>query len=101
MTVYVVNNLRIHDRAEYGEYVSGFMEAFRGCGGEILAVQDAPQAFEGEWPYDRTVLLKFPSREAIGKWVESEKYQAIIGHRLRGASSNIVILDAFVFPSAK
>ena len=33
MTVYVVNNLRIHDRAEYGEYVSGFMEAFRGCGG--------------------------------------------------------------------
>ena len=64
-------------------------------------MQDAPQAFEGEWPYDRTVLLKFPSREAIAKWVESPKYPAIIGHRLRGAPSNIVLLDAFVFPAAK
>jgi uncharacterized protein (DUF1330 family) len=98
MTVYVVNNLRIHDRAEYGEYVSGFMEAFRGCGGEILAVQDAPQAFEGEWPYDRTVLLRFPSRGAITKWVQSPAYQAIVGHRHRGAQSNIVILDAFAMP---
>ncbi|HET7843777.1 MAG TPA: hypothetical protein VFL14_06480 [Xanthomonadales bacterium] len=28
MTVYVVNNLKIHDRAEYGVYVSGFMDGF-------------------------------------------------------------------------
>jgi hypothetical protein len=28
MSVYVVNNLRIHDTAEYGEYVSGFMDGF-------------------------------------------------------------------------
>ena len=101
MSVYVVNNLVIHDPGAYGEYVAGFMEAFRGCGGEILAVQDATKPFEGEWPYDRTVLLRFPDRDAIARWVESPKYQAIIGHRLRGASSNIVILDAFVLPSAK
>jgi len=100
MSVYVVNNLLIHDRAAYGEYLSGFMEAFRGCGGEILAVQDSPKAYEGEWPYDRTVLLRFPDRDAITRWVGSPAYQAIIGHRQRGAKSNIVILDAFALPGA-
>ncbi len=98
MTVYVINNLKIHDRGAYGEYLSGFMEAFRGCGGEILAVQDSPKAYEGEWPYDRTVLLRFPDRASITRWVESPAYQRIIGHRLRGSSSNIVILDAFAMP---
>ena len=71
MTVYVINNLKIHDRGAYGEYLSGFMEAFRGCGGEILAVQDSPKAYEGEWPYDRTVLLRFPDRASITRWVEA------------------------------
>ena len=28
MTVYVINNLKIHDRGAYGEYLSGFMDGF-------------------------------------------------------------------------
>ncbi len=99
MAVYIINNMTIHDRAEYDQYVRGFLPVFAQAGGEILAVTDAPKPVEGEWPFDRTVLLRFPDREAARRWIESPQYQAIVGHRHRGTRSNIVMLDEFVLPT--
>ena len=42
MAVYILNNMTIHDRAEYETYLRGFMEVFRKYQGEVLAVADAP-----------------------------------------------------------
>ena len=94
MPVYVINNMRIHDRAEYDTYVRDFLDVFRQFEGQVLAVQDAPPAFEGEWPFDRTVLLSFPDRAELRRWYESPAYQAIVGHRFKGTTSNVVVLDA-------
>jgi uncharacterized protein (DUF1330 family) len=93
MSVYIVNNMTIHDRAEYDTYVRGFMDVFRKFDGEILAVADAPPAVEGEWPYDRTVILRFPSRESSQRWAESPEYREIAKHRWNGTRSNVVVLD--------
>jgi uncharacterized protein (DUF1330 family) len=98
MAVYIVNNMTIHDRAAYETYVRSFMDVFRKFRGEVLAVADAPAPLEGEWPFDRTVLLRFPSREEALRWSQSPEYQAIVGHRLRGTRSNVVILDELVLP---
>ena len=54
---------------------------------------DAPPAVEGQWPYDRTVLLRFPSREDAEAWSQSPQYQEIAKHRIAGTTSNIVYLD--------
>jgi uncharacterized protein (DUF1330 family) len=94
MTVYVINNMSIHDRAEYEIYVRGFMDVFRKFAGQVLAVKDAPSPLEGAWPHDRTILLSFPSREELARWYESPDYQAIVGHRFKGTTSNVVVLDA-------
>jgi uncharacterized protein (DUF1330 family) len=95
VSVYIVANITIHDRAEYDVYVSGFMEVFQSYRGEILAVSDAPSVLEGEWPHDRTVLLRFPTREEALRWAQSPEYVAIAKHRHAGATSNVVILDGF------
>lgn len=94
MTVYILNNMTIHDRAAYERYAQAFLPVFRRFDGRLLAVQDAPQPLEGTWPWDRTVLLSFPSREAALRWIESPEYQAIVGDRHAGAKSNVVFLDA-------
>lgn len=94
MTVYVINNMTIHDRAEYETYVRGFMDVFRRFNGRVLAAKDAPTPLEGSWPYDRTILLSFPSREELDRWYESPEYRAIVGHRFKGTTSNVVVLDA-------
>ena len=99
MSVYIINNMTIHDRAEYDTYLRGFMKVFRKFNGEVLAAQDSPQAVEGEWPYHRTILLRFPSREDAQRWSESPEYKEIERHRLNGTVSNIVFLDGLPAPA--
>ena len=77
MPVYIINNMTIHDSAEYKAYSKAFMPVFSHHGGKLLAVQDAPIAVEGEWPFDRTVLLEFPNRDAAERWANSPEYLAI------------------------
>ena len=93
MTIYIISNMTIHDRDEYETYVRGFMPVFQKYGGTVLAVQDDPVPLEGSWPYHRTVLLSFPTREAAQRWSESPEYQAIVKHRRNGTVSNVVVLD--------
>jgi uncharacterized protein (DUF1330 family) len=94
MTVYIINNMTVHDQEEYRKYVKDFMPIFEHFGGKVLAVQNAPSAVEGTWPFDRTVLLSFPTREAALQWSNSPQYKAIAVHRRAGTRSNVVILDA-------
>ena len=93
MAVYIINNMTIHDRAEYDTYVRAFMGVFAKFNGRVLAVQDAPAPIEGTWPWDRTVLLSFPTREDALRWAESAEYREIAKHRLAATTSNVVILD--------
>ena len=96
--IYILNNMTIHDRAEYGTYLRSFMGVFSKFSGEILAAADTPKPIEGEWPYDRTILLRFPSLEEAQRWAESPEYQQIVKHRWNGTKSNIVFLDGFSAP---
>ena len=99
MAVYIVNNMTIHDRAEYDRYLRAFMGVFRKFDGEILAAVDAPAPVEGEWPYDRTILLRFPSRAEAERWAGSAEYQEIARHRRNGTRSHVVFLDEFMPPA--
>lgn len=93
MTVYILNNMSIHDKNEYRTYVRAFMPIFLKYGGTMLAVQDSPPAIEGSWAFDRTVLGSFPSREAADRWYHSDEYQAIANHRRAGTISNVTVLE--------
>lgn len=93
MPVYIINNLLIHDPGEYKTYVKAFMPTIQPYGGKVLAAQNAPQATEGQWPFDRTVLLEFPNREQADRWAGSAAYQAIALRRQAGTTSNVVVLD--------
>jgi len=101
MSVYIINNMVVHDSDEYRKYERAFLPTFLRYGGEVLAVQDDPQPREGQWPYTRTVLLRMPSEEQMRAWYESADYQAILKHRLNGTHSNVVVLPEFQMPQPK
>lgn len=96
--VYIINNMTIHDRAAYERYLRAFIGVYRLFKGSVLAAQERPQPLEGSWPYDRTVLLSFPSREDATAWINSPEYQAIVGDRHAGTLSNVVMLDGLTQP---
>ncbi|MEM9724073.1 MAG: DUF1330 domain-containing protein [Pseudomonadota bacterium] len=87
MTVYIIAEVKIHDRSEYDRYDDGFMEVFEKYEGSLLSVDEAPTVLEGEaWGSTRSVLMSFPSAEAASAWAQSPEYQAIAKHRLAGST---------------
>ena len=47
------------------------------------------------WPHTRTVLVEFPSDQAVREFYDSDAYQAIVGHRHAAASAEIAIVSGF------
>ncbi len=93
MAVYLIAQIDIHDREEYQKYEAGFLEIFSEYQGEILVVNEDPVVIEGEWPYTRTVVLRFPSVEEAMRWGESSEYQVIAQHRFRAATTNAIMVE--------
>ena len=93
MAVYIIAQIRIHDRAAYDQYSAGFLEVFARYQGQLLVVSEDPVVVEGEWPYTRTVVMRFPSADEARRWYASPEYQAIAQHRFRGATTNAVIVE--------
>lgn len=90
MSVYIMANIAIADREPYSEYEAGFAEIFARYRGEILAVSDEPRIIEGEWPYTRAVLIRFPDEVEARRWYESPEYQALAEHRWRASTGSII-----------
>lgn len=92
MPVYIVAEVTIDDRQEYGRYEAGFLAIFQRYRGELLAVEETPQVIEGEWKATRTVLLRFPDSAEAERWYRSPEYQAIAQHRWRASRANVALL---------
>ncbi|MDA9230933.1 DUF1330 domain-containing protein [Alphaproteobacteria bacterium] len=93
MSAYVLGQLTIHDRDTYAKYEAGFMEVLDQYKGEILSVDEAPNALEGQWKADRSVILQFPDYEAALGWYQSDAYQAIAKHRHAASIGNILLVN--------
>lgn len=93
MSVLIVAQIQIHDRGQYEKYQEGFLDVFARHAGELLVVSEDPVVVEGEWPYTRTVVLRFPSAEQARAWYESPEYQKIAQHRFAGATTNAVLVE--------
>jgi uncharacterized protein (DUF1330 family) len=92
MSVYVIAQLWIHDRARYGRYVERFMEVFKNYQGSVLAADSSPVVFEGPWDGNRMVVLSFPDEASFRDWAESPEYQEIAEDRKAGARTVIVMV---------
>lgn len=93
MAHYLVAKLVIHDRDVYQTYSDRFMEVFAQYHGKMLAVDENPNILEGEWSVTRTVLIEFPTQEALNNWYESDAYQSIAKHRYAASTADVVILE--------
>lgn len=98
MSYYIVANIKIEDPEEYAKYQEGFLEVFQQHSGEILVVSDEPAVVEGDWPFTRVVVLRFPSQEDAVAWYSSPGYQAIMKHRVNASTAAIVSAPGFEAP---
>lgn len=96
MTVYVLAQLSMKDRAAYDRYQARFMEVFRRFQGRLLAADESPTVLEGQWPMHKLVLMSFPDDNAFRQWSESPAYQEILKQRKVGADAVVLLVQGVV-----
>ncbi len=92
MSCYVIAQIRVKDPEEYKKYLDGFDAIFEHYKGIVILVDEDPVILEGEWPYTRTVMIRFPGEEEARRWYESPEYQELARYRWDAAESNIVLV---------
>ena len=78
MTVYVIVQLKMTDRAVYDRYQARFFDVFRKFSGRLLSADEHPRVLEGKWDRDKVVLMSFPDEAAF----RAERIFRLSGNRL-------------------
>lgn len=92
MTVYVLAEISIHDRARYETYVSGFMDVLTRYSGRLLAADERPLLIEGGWQHEKVILLEFDDGTAAQAWMQSPEYQAIAADRVASSAGMVLLV---------
>jgi uncharacterized protein (DUF1330 family) len=95
MTVYVIVQLKITDRAAYDRYQARFFDVFKKFSGRLLSADDNPALLEGAWDRDRLVLMSFPDEAAFHAWADSSEYLEISKERKAGAEGVVLLAKGF------
>ena len=98
MAGYLIGNYNITNSVGYQSYVAVVVPTIVAHGGEILVAGDGSEAVEGN-SGTITVVLKFPSKEALRGWYDSPEYQEIIHLRTDNTDGFVVFSETFVMPS--
>jgi uncharacterized protein (DUF1330 family) len=84
----------VDDWEGFDRYRSQVMPTLEPFGGKFLVRGGAFTTVEGEMPFERIVVVEFPSRDAAESWYRSEAYQAVLPLRLAASRCQFVIVDA-------
>lgn len=87
MTVFLVVQVKVKAREAYDRYSSGFMEVFSKYDGTMLAADFEPKLLDGEWDFDRLVMMSFPDEASLKSWITSDEYQTLTADRTAGAQT--------------
>ncbi len=91
MTVYVVVQLKMTDRAAYDRYQARFFDVFKKFSGRLLSADESPTVLEGAWDRDKLVLMSFPDESAFRAWGNSAEYLEISKDRKAGAQAVVLL----------
>ncbi|MBW8903648.1 MAG: DUF1330 domain-containing protein [Bradyrhizobium sp.] len=91
MTVYVIVQLKMTDRADYDSYQAQFFDVFKKFEGRLLSADESPAVLEGTWDRDKVVLMSFPGETAFKAWANSPEYLEISKDRKAGAQGVVLL----------
>ena len=94
MRALVIVQENLHDQAMFDAYRKDVMSTLTPFSGKFLVRGGHLTVLEGQWPYERTAVLEFPSRAQAEAWYNSPAYQKVLPLRLNSTTSNLVIIDA-------
>jgi uncharacterized protein (DUF1330 family) len=95
MKVYCIVYEKIHDPAMFDTYRQQVIPTMEPYGGKFVVRGGKFTVLEGDMPYERVVILEFPSRKSAEDWYNSPAYQKILPFRLKSTKCSFVVADGF------
>lgn len=91
MPVFVIAQLKFTEIERYRAYQAAFPAVFRRFNGRHLVSDERATVLEGDWPYDKVVVLEFPTAEDAVAFQTSPEYAAIAVDRKAGADATVIV----------
>jgi uncharacterized protein (DUF1330 family) len=95
MKAYCIVYENVDDPKQFDEYRKQVMPTIEAFGGRFVVRGGKFTVLEGELPFQRVVILEFPSREKAEGWYNSPAYQKILPLRHKSARCQFVVVDGF------
>jgi len=95
MTVFAIAQVEIFNREAYDRYQAKFWNVFKQFNGQLLVNDEKPKVLEGDWSYNKLVLMSFPSEAEFHAWAGSPEYAEILVDRRLGANLTIILSEQF------
>ena len=93
MTAYVIFDVRTIDREALKPYLEKAFETIEAFGGKLIARTSNIDVREGNWAFDRILVIEFPSMETARSWYDSPEYQKILPIRLAATYDQMMIVE--------
>ena len=93
MKGYWIVRANVLDLDGFKQYLSRSKPAVEEFGGKYIVRGGRSENVEGDWSYERTVVLKFPTFEMVKKWHQSEEYKPIKKIREENSECNAIIIE--------
>lgn len=93
---YVVAEVEVTDTAAYENYTSAVVPIVAQYGGEYIVRGGQTEAFEGDAPKGRLVIIAFANMSAAQAFLRSDEYRPIADIRHKYAVSRIMIVEGVI-----
>ena len=93
---YVLANVRVNDpagyKSSYQDHVGALVKKYDGT---FLVRGGHKTDMENSFPYDRLIVIEFPTRQHAEDWYSDPDYQQIVTNAAPFIERNLVIIDGF------
>ena len=93
MSAYAILQINITNQENYKEYLNQVTTIVKKHQGEYIVRGGKSEVVHGEWNYQRTVVVRFPSYDIAFKWYNSEEYAPIKKIREDNSKGNCIIIE--------
>jgi uncharacterized protein (DUF1330 family) len=93
MLGYAIFNINVTNPENYKEYIEKVVKVTEKFGGKYIVRGGTTTKIEGTFPYQRTVVIQFPSFKNALDWYNSDEYKPIREIRFKNAKSIGLIIE--------
>ena len=93
MPAYAIVQINITNHENYKEYLQKVTQVVTKYKGEYIVRGGKFEKMLGNWNYERTVVIKFPTFKIAMKWYNSEDYAPIKKIREENSKGNLIIIE--------